>query len=55
LENFAKEDNGSLDVAQNPASLKNKTGTVNMSGYMQWLRSHGYCFAGDGCDKPATP
>jgi hypothetical protein len=54
LENFAKEDNGSLDVAQNPASLKNKTGTVNMSGYMQWLRSHGYCFAGDGCDKPAT-
>jgi hypothetical protein len=34
-----------------PTSLGNKTGTVNMVAYMKWLRDHGYCFAGDGCDK----
>lgn len=53
LESFAKEQGGSLAAEQNPASLKNKTGTVNMSPYMKWLRDNGYCFAGDGCDKPA--
>jgi hypothetical protein len=30
----------------------NQTGTVRMAGYMEWLRSNGYCFAGDACDRP---
>jgi hypothetical protein len=50
LENFAKENNGSLDVAQNPASLVNRTGTVDVTAYVKWLRDRGYCFAGDGCN-----
>jgi hypothetical protein len=28
----------------------NQTGTVNIAEYMSWLRSNGYCFAGDACD-----
>jgi hypothetical protein len=26
-------------------------GTVNIAGYMRWLRDNGYCFAGDACDR----
>jgi RHS repeat-associated protein len=29
----------------------NQTGTVNIAEYMRWLRSNGYCFAGDACDR----
>jgi hypothetical protein len=28
-------------------ALKNKTGTVDVTAYTAWLRSHGYCFVGD--------
>jgi RHS repeat-associated protein len=31
----------------------NQTGRVDIGGYMQWLRAHGYCFAGDACDRKA--
>ena len=34
------------DIAQ-IVNLKNATGTVDMQGYMQWLRDHGYQFVGD--------
>jgi hypothetical protein len=29
----------------------NQTGRVDIAGYMRWLRGHGYCFAGDACDR----
>jgi hypothetical protein len=37
-----------------PAGIRdgNRTGTVDINGYMQWLRDHGYCFAGDACARP---
>jgi hypothetical protein len=33
-----------------PKDATNKTGTVDMKEYLKWLRSAGYCFAGDRCD-----
>ena len=29
--------------------LRQSTGAVDINGYMAWLRSHDYCFAGDAC------
>lgn len=34
-----------IDAVRN---LYNRTGTVNIQGYMSWLRNHGYVFAGLG-------
>jgi len=31
----------------NNSGSRNRTGTVDMRGYMSWLRQHGYVFAGD--------
>jgi RHS repeat-associated protein len=31
----------------NNTGSRNRTGTVDMQGYMSWLRQHGYVFAGD--------
>jgi len=33
--------------ALDPRLLGNKTGTVDMEGYLDWLRQHNYCFIGD--------
>jgi len=30
-----------------PIKLGNKTGTVDIEGYLAWLRQHDYCFVGD--------
>ena len=29
-----------------------QTGTVDIAGYTAWLRSNGYCLAGDACAQP---
>lgn len=43
-------------LGSNPADLAavtgNRTGTVDINGYMNWLRQNGYCFAGDACARP---
>lgn len=33
---------GALD----PKTLRNNTGSVDLQAYVQWLRNHGYVFAG---------
>jgi hypothetical protein len=35
--------------ALDPATLANRTGTVDIGGYLAWLRAHGYCFVGETC------
>ena len=30
----------------------NRTGTVDVERYVAWLRSNGYCMAGDSCARP---
>jgi hypothetical protein len=39
-----------LDPAALPAWIRdgNRTGTVDIAGYVSWLRGHGYAFAGEG-------
>ncbi|MEO6276508.1 hypothetical protein [Roseateles sp.] len=45
----ARPTGATVDPAQLPAWIRNgnRTGTVDMQGYLSWLRSHGYAFAGE--------
>jgi RHS repeat-associated protein len=39
----ARTTNSIIDIV----NLRNRTGSVDMQGYMSWLRQHGYVFAGE--------
>jgi RHS repeat-associated protein len=41
-------------AAELPAEIRNgnRTGRVDINGYMEWLRNNGYCFVGDACARP---
>jgi hypothetical protein len=34
-------------TALDPSTMANRTGTVDMAGYLNWLRQHGYVFPQD--------
>jgi RHS repeat-associated protein len=54
--NLQGQDNSAATWASNgPRQINggtNQTGTVDINGYMAWLRANGYCFAGDACSQP---
>jgi hypothetical protein len=41
---YTPRDNNPNTPAQSPQQLVNRTGTVDMAGYLNWLRQHGYVF-----------
>jgi RHS repeat-associated protein len=49
--NYTRRDVNQLGTgsALDPTTLANRTGTVEIAGYLAWLRAHGYCFVGDTC------
>jgi hypothetical protein len=44
--NTARDTRSTNDIPE-IRNLHNRTGTVDMTSYMNWLREHGYVFAGD--------
>lgn len=45
-DNIQADTRNSNDIAE-IRNLSNRTGTMDIQGYMSWLRQHGYVFAGE--------